>query len=180
MVHKYDMKISMILATDIAGCIGKDNQIPWKLKDDMKFFRETTTGFPVIMGRKTADSLGKPLPNRENWVLSKNNDLKWAYETLGFKLTTSLDGLIHHLNVYDHKKAFIIGGAQIYDLALDMDIVDEIYHTWVDVTIKGGDTFIKSYFDLKKFDREKIARFEVSDRNDFGFTIYKLVRNTKK
>lgn len=177
MTRRYDMKVIQILATDIAGCIGKDNQIPWKLKDDMKFFRETTTGFPVIMGRKTAESLGKPLPNRENWVLSKNKEQRQRFADLGFKTNSTLDGTIHHLNVYDNKQAFIIGGAQIYDLALEMDIVDEIYHTWVDVTIKGGDAFIKSYFDLKKFNREKIARFEADERNAFGFTIYKLTRN---
>ena len=90
--------------------IGRDGALPWKLPEDMKFFRTLTTGHPIVMGRKTWDSLGRPLPNRRNIVLSRTMP-----ETAGAEVVRSLDEL-HALGLTGD--VFVIGGAEIYGLLL--------------------------------------------------------------
>lgn len=122
----------MVVAYDTNRAIGADGDIPWigKLPADMRHFRELTTGTTVIMGRKTYDSIGKPLPNRTNIVVTKQD--------------VSIDGVIvvHSIDeAYekaDTDKVSIIGGAQIYDLTLDT--ADTVYATEIK-TVSNGDVF---------------------------------------
>lgn len=104
-------RLTIIVATDLQGGIGIDNKIPWRVPEDMAYFKRTTTGHPIIMGRKTFDSLGRPLPNRRNIVITRN--AAWQHE--GVESVSSLAQAIALLAGAD---AFIIGGAQIYVEAL--------------------------------------------------------------
>lgn len=156
--------IKMIVAVDLKGGIGKDNDLLFHNKEDMKFFKETTERNAVIMGYNTYLSLGsKPLPNRFNIVLTdKIIEIKKDMAT-----TTDLKGTI---DIYNKMGAdlYIIGGAYVYNQCLQMDIVDEVYVTIVKEVVKDADTHIDLNL-FKNFNKvEKIK--EISD----GVTIWKL------
>jgi len=109
-----DIKTSLIVAMAENRCIGKNNQMPWHISDDLKRFKALTTGHPVIMGRKTFESilgyLGKPLPNRENIVISRSG-FKNEHEVPSF---SDIDAAISYAKSVASDEIFIIGGAQIY------------------------------------------------------------------
>ena len=114
--------LTLIVATDNAGGIGIRNTLPWKLPQDLAHFKRMTTGHPILMGRKTFESIGRPLPNRRNIVISRN--AAWRHD--GVDTVTSLDAA---LQMTDAGEVFVIGGAEIYTLALplaDRLIVTEI------------------------------------------------------
>ena len=123
--------IAIIVATDKQGGIGKDNALLWHLPNDLKRFKSITSGHPIIMGRKTFDSIGKPLPNRINIIITQNKDLKID----GCVIVHTLKDALLACNGTD---AFIIGGGSIYEQALE--VADMIYLTLVDVTLTA-DTF---------------------------------------
>ncbi|SFU62246.1 dihydrofolate reductase [Pseudoduganella namucuonensis] len=115
--------LTIIVATDAGRGIGIDNTLPWKLPEDMARFKRLTTGHPVIMGRKTYDSIGRPLPNRRNIVITRNA----AWRADGVEAVHSLDQA--RALVAAEAEAFIIGGAQVYAEALavtDQVILTEI------------------------------------------------------
>lgn len=156
--------IKMIVAVDLKGGIGKDNDLLFHNKEDMKFFKETTEHNAVIMGYNTYLSLGsKPLPNRFNIVLTdKIIEIKENMAT-----TTDLKGTI---DIYNKMGVdlYIIGGAYVYNQCLQMDIVDEVYVTIVKEVVKDADTHIDLNL-FKNFNKvEKIK--DISD----GVTIWKL------
>ncbi len=114
--------LSLIVATDRNHGIGINNTLPWRLPEDLAFFKRTTSGHPIIMGRKTFDSIGRPLPNRRNIVVTRN--AQWRYE--GVQAAGSLDEAVQ---LAGDGEVFVIGGAQIYVDALplaDKLIVTEI------------------------------------------------------
>lgn len=145
-----DKKVICIVAYDEKKAIGSTNKIPWNLPDDRKFFRETTMGFSVIMGRKTWESLpekAKPLPGRSNIVLSREFSPREESEnkTSIYFLNDIKDALeiglfVNFLGKKEESRVFIIGGAQIYKAYLDQDLVDEIIATEVFGDF-GGDVF---------------------------------------
>ena len=106
------MQLSLIVAYALNRVIGRDNTLPWKLPSDLAHFKRTTLGHPVIMGRKTWESLGRPLPGRQNIVISRNPQ----YEAAGAVCVNNLAQAIEV--VQDAEQAFVIGGAQIYQEAL--------------------------------------------------------------
>jgi len=115
-------KLTIIVATDKQNGIGINNTLPWKLAEDLAHFKRTTSGHTVIMGRKTFDSIGKPLPNRRNIVITRNP--QWQHA--GVEVSTNLPAV---LQMVGDSEAFIIGGAQIYAESLpfvDRMIVTEI------------------------------------------------------
>ncbi|HEX7642719.1 MAG TPA: dihydrofolate reductase [Burkholderiaceae bacterium] len=99
--------LTIIVATDAQGGIGINNTLPWRLPEDLAFFKKTTSGHPVIMGRKTFESIGRPLPNRRNIVVTRNAE--WRHE--GVEAVPSLQAAAALIG---EAPAFIIGGAQIY------------------------------------------------------------------
>ncbi|TXI96247.1 MAG: dihydrofolate reductase [Burkholderiaceae bacterium] len=105
-------KLSIIVATDKRGGIGINNQLPWHLPEDLQHFKNTTSGFPIIMGRKTYDSIGRPLPKRRNIVISRNSE----WNQSGVETVSSLAQAV---NLLQGAEAFVIGGAQIYAQALE-------------------------------------------------------------
>jgi dihydrofolate reductase len=129
------MKLSAIVATDRKGTIGKDGQIPWYLPADLKFFKRTTLGHPVIMGRKTFVSIGRPLPKRTNLVLTRDA----FFTATGVVVEHSLADALAHPSVTEAETAFIIGGGELYKQSLEL--VSTVYLTIVDADIEDGDAF---------------------------------------
>lgn len=125
--------ISMIVARSRNHVIGHDNQMPWKISADLQFFKRVTMGHPVIMGRKTWESIGRPLPGRRNIVVSRNAN----YEAKGAELVGSLEEALNSLNEFE--RVFVIGGEQLFKQAFDK--ADRLYITEIDLDIEGGDTF---------------------------------------
>lgn len=125
--------ISMIVARSRNHVIGRDNQMPWKISADLQFFKRVTMGHPVIMGRKTWESIGRPLPGRRNIVVSRNAN----YEAKGADLVGSLEEALKNLNEFE--RVFVIGGEQLFKQAFDK--ADRLYITEIDLDIEGGDTF---------------------------------------
>ena len=128
-------KISAIVATDRHGTIGRDGDIPWYLPADLQFFKRTTLGHPVIMGRKTFRSIGRPLPRRTNIVLTRDA----FFTASGVVVAHSLAEALNHPSVQQAPEAFIIGGGEIYRQSLDL--VSTVYLTIVDAEIENGDAF---------------------------------------
>jgi dihydrofolate reductase len=126
------MTIAAIVATDLKNAIGKDNQLLWHLPADLKFFKATTMGCPVIMGRKTYESIGRLLPGRRNLVITRSSD----YRVEGAEIYHSLEGAV---KACTEEKIFVLGGAEIFKQA--MPITHEIYRTLVKAEFEA-DTFI--------------------------------------
>jgi dihydrofolate reductase len=111
--------------------IGRDNDLMWHLPNDMRFFKETTENQIVVMGRKNYDSIPekyRPLPNRENVILTKNT----AFEASNCSVFNSLDAALSAYESDENRKFFVIGGGQIYKLALDANILEEMFITHID------------------------------------------------
>jgi len=127
--------ISMIVARSRNHVIGRDNQMPWKISADLQFFKRVTMGFPVIMGRKTWESIGRPLPGRRNIVVSRNANLTLT----GAEVAGSLDEALNRLS--DTPRVFVIGGEQLFTQAFPK--ADQLYITEINMNVDGGDTFFK-------------------------------------
>lgn len=158
-------KVALIVAMDQEHGIGKNNDLMWHLPADMKFFKETTTGHVVVTGRKNYDSIPerfRPLPNRENAVLTRNDE----YQAPGAKVFPSLGACLEHYE-NDERTIFIIGGGQIYQEAITAGIIDEMYITHVDGTF-GADTFFPE-IDLQKWESETIFVQDKDEKHEVGF-----------
>jgi len=135
--------ISIIVAASENNAIGKDNQLLWNLPNDLKFFKNTTWGLPVIMGRKSFESVGKPLPGRINIVITRQSD--WTAE--GVIVVKDLDDALQKAAETNCKEIFIIGGGEIYKQS--MEITDRIYLTRVHAVINDADAFFPAIDDNK-------------------------------
>ncbi len=125
----------MIVARSRNHVIGRDNQMPWKISADLQFFKRVTMGHPVIMGRKTWESIGRPLPGRRNIVVSRNHH----YLATGGELVGSLEEALKSLSEFE--RVFVIGGEQLFSQAFGM--ADRLYITEIDLDIDSGDTFFR-------------------------------------
>ena len=142
-------QISIIVAHSRNMAIGKANALVWRLPEDLKRFKKLTTGHPIIMGRKTHQSIGKPLPDRTNIVVTRDMDL----EIPGCIVTHSAVEAIEKAKEFDQEEIFIIGGAEIYKETLPL--ADRLYVTKVDMHV-DGDAFFPQYSDIftKKISEE--------------------------
>jgi dihydrofolate reductase len=131
--------ISMIAAIDKHLAIGGENDLLWKVSPDMKHFRDLTTGHPIIMGRKTFDSIGRALPNRLNIIITRQPD----YEQDGCTVVDSLDKGLEVALKADDQEVFIIGGGEIY--ALGIERADRLYLTEVEGDYPTADIYFPSY-----------------------------------
>lgn len=147
-----------IVAMTEKRVIGKDGDLPWRLPADLKFFKKTTLGHPIVMGRKTYDSIGKPLPKRQNIILTR--DKNW--EADGVNIIHKPEDLFS-LPI-DSEKVFIIGGAEVYQLYLPY--LDELIITHVKEDYEG-DTFFPHYEQL--FPHQKKMQKEI----DFNIILHK-------
>lgn len=145
-----NMKISIIAAIGGNRELGKNGKIPWHISEDFKRFKQITSGHSVIMGRKTWEFLPvKPLPNRYNIVITHNLSFSFARRGLA-RLARSLEEAIEIAkNAPGAEEIFIIGGGQIYELAIKKGLVDKLYLTIVEGNF-DADTFFPDYSDFKK------------------------------
>lgn len=136
------MILSLIVAAAENGVIGNDNKLPWDLPDDLKRFKQLTKGHPIIMGRKTFESIGRPLPDRRNIVLSRS-----ASSIDGVEVVSDLDALLRRLDkeLPDTEEVFIIGGSDLFDQwladAFTPFVAGKVYLTRVHADIEGDAMF---------------------------------------
>lgn len=166
------MRISLIAAVAQNGVIGKNNDLPWKLPDDMKYFMNTTQGHHVIMGRKNYDSLPpkfKPLANRTNWVVTRQS----SFEAPGCHVVPSLLYAVEQIKKEKPDELFVIGGAEIYKLALPM--AHRLYLTEIKAQI-DGDVFFPS-FDRKEWKEVSRKPHPADERHlhAFDFVVYERI-----
>lgn len=160
------MKISMIAAMAKNRVIGHQNGMPWHLPDDLKFFKAVTTGKPVIMGRKTFESIGsRPLPNRRNMVISRDSSLKLNE---GVELYASIEEALSKLDGCD--EVIIMGGGQLYEKMLPQ--ADRLYLTLIDAEIEG-DTYFPDWtqYQWQVLETEKHKK---DDRHTYEFEFITL------
>lgn len=162
------MHISIIVAAAENNAIGKNNQLLWHLPNDLKFFKNTTWGMPVIMGRKTFESVNRPLPGRMNIVITRQAD--WKAE--GVTSATSLKDALHKAETANYKQAFVIGGGEIYKDALHK--ADVVYLTRVHTEI-NGDTFFPHLHE-EVWDLVSNEDFEKDAKHAFNYSFQKWVR----
>ena len=175
------IKLSLIVAHTRNRVIGKDNKMLWHLPEDMKFFKNTTWGHIVLMGRKTFETLGKPLPGRINIITTRNKDYVPAnkndqtYVCHSFK-----DAVVLALRLrLDKQKIFVGGGGEIYDHALRQNEypVNEIFATEIDAEL-DGDTFFPViptvWGDI--YLKEPLSRYKQDDRHFADFSIVRYSR----
>lgn len=154
------MLVSIIVATDERGAIGRDGGLPWRLPDDLRRFKALTLGKPVVMGRKTWDSIGKPLPGRHNIVITR--EAGRALE--GATVVTSLEAAMAAAG--DVEETCVIGGAEIYRLALPR--TDVIHLTRVHATVEA-DTFFPPLA-AGEWDEEVLERHAADERHALPFS----------
>ncbi len=166
------MKISIIVAAAENGAIGKDNQLLWRLPDDLKRFKQLTLGHPMIMGRKTFESIGKPLPGRTSIVITRSAD--FAFE--GVVVVHSLEEALKKAEEIDGKEACIVGGGEIYRQS--QAIATHIYLTRVHTKIEG-DTFFEIENPEAWAETER-ALHEPDERHFFPFEFINYIKKADK
>lgn len=159
------MILSIIVAVGRNNVIGKDNIIPWDLPGDRKRFLELSSGHIVVMGRKTFESIGKPLKNRRNIVLSSNRN----YEQSGVEVVCSVDDVLKLINESDEVEAFVIGGGEIYRLFLPY--VNKVYLTKVEADFEGDRFFPDLGNGWVEAEREGYKKDD-ENKYDYCFIIY--------
>lgn len=161
--------IAAIAAMSENRVIGKDNQLPWHLPADLKHFKAITTGHPILMGRKTFESIGKPLPNRTNIIITRNNN----YHAPGCIVVTSIDEAIEQATLIDAKEIFIIGGAEVYQQL--MPHIQQLYLTIIRHQFEGDTYFPEIDAAFTEVSRETHQADEV---NPYAYDFIKLERQT--
>jgi dihydrofolate reductase len=146
--------ISMIVARSRNLVIGKENKIPWKISADLQFFKKVTMGYPIIMGRKTWESIGRPLPGRRNIVVSRNT----SYSAIGAELVSSLEQALDSLKEFN--RVFVIGGQQLFNQAFPL--ADELFITEIELQVEGDTYFeIPDPSDWQEIDRVQEKEGEI-------------------
>ena len=170
MLEESPMKLALIAAMAQNRVVGIDNKLPWHLPEDLKYFKRITTGKAVIMGRKTYESIGRPLPNRTNIVITRSTE----FSAPGIEVVNSLDAAIELaenvslINAVD--EVMVIGGAQIYEAALPQ--ADRLYLTHVHANVEGD-----AYFpDVDMSQWKELGRedYDASETNpyNYSFVVY--------
>ena len=166
------MIISSLVAMNADNVIGVDNDLPWKLKDDLQHFKNYSMNKAIIMGRNTYDSIGRPLPNRFNIVVSNT-----MTETEGLSIAKNLAEALEmatNYSIAEHQDEIVlIGGARIFDEG--MKYVNKLVISWVDAPDIQGDVYFPS-FDLAEWDQDKSEHFAKSDDNEFSFQVVEYLK----
>jgi dihydrofolate reductase len=158
------MKIALIVAMSENGVIGDKGKIPWHVREDLQRFKRLTMGHPIVMGRKTYESIGKPLPGRTNIVLTQTPNFIASSGVLTF---ANLDAALEHCHEKNHDSAFIIGGSKVFQLALPL--ADRLFITEVHQHVNGDTRF-------PDYDRSQWLETARDDRPGYSFVEY-LRRN---
>ncbi|RCW52395.1 dihydrofolate reductase [Halanaerobium sp. ST460_2HS_T2] len=165
------MSLSIIAAMDQNYLIGKNNEIPWNLPEDLKYFKEITMGAPIIMGRKTFESIGFPLPGRRNIILTRNKD----YSADGCEIIHSLEEILT-MFLESKEEAFIIGGAEIYNFFLPYS--EKLYLTIIEHEF-SGDTYFPE-IDWRNWDKIKEKKGIKDSKNPYQYAYHIYQRKNKK
>lgn len=162
------MKLSIIVAASENNIIGRQGDLPWRLSADLKNFKRLTMGHCLIMGRKTYDSIGRPLPGRVSIVLSRDTASGAAQQTDNLLTAGSLQRAVSLVSTtqMSHEEAFITGGGEIYRLALPQ--ADRIYRTRVHTTIEGDASFPEVNWNDWQLTQEEPHKAD--DKNEFDYT----------
>ena len=165
------MKISLIAAVAQNHVIGHKNELPWHLPDDSAYFKRKTSHHPIIMGRKSFESLGKPLPNRTNIVITRNADFKAA----GVTIVHTLDNGINAARSVNQEEIYVIGGAEVYTMALP--IATTLYMTEIHRAYEGDAYFPD--FDKSEWDEVSRVPHSADERHEVGFDFVEYERKAK-
>jgi dihydrofolate reductase len=157
------MRLSIIAALSSNNVIGKDNDLPWHLSTDLKRLKALTMGHHMIMGRKTYDSVGRPLPGRIIVVITR--DPEFAAE--GIEVVHSLEDGIQIAEQAGDPEPFIAGGAQIFEQAIHR--ADRMYLTRVHAEVEG-DTFFPDFDDVSEWQLTDSEHFDADEKNDYPFS----------
>ena len=165
------MRVSIIAAVAENGVIGRNGKLPWHLSADLRRFKQLTMGHAIIMGRRTWESIGRPLPGRKMIVVSRQPD--YRADIAGVEVTASLDDALQRAGAYGEDEAFVIGGAELYREALSH--AERLYFTRVRADV-AGDT----YFPQVNWNQWRLIELQehaADDKNDYSydFNIYQRV-----
>ncbi|NQX91753.1 MAG: dihydrofolate reductase [Flavobacteriales bacterium] len=163
----------MIVAAAENDAIGKDNDLIWRLPEDLKFFRNTTMGHVVVMGRKNFESIPdkwRPLDGRENIVITSQED----YEAPGCVVVQELGTALDYAREKGEEECFVIGGGQIYKLALEMDVVDKLYITRVHESF-DADVFFPEW-DESNWELKGEIHHPADEKHPHSFTYFEYIR----
>ena len=155
--------VKIIVATSKNRVIGNDNKLIWKLSSDLKRFKELTTDNPIVMGRKTFESIGKPLPNRRNIIVTRDTN----YGVDGCEIVHSLEEAL----LLTGSNCFIIGGGEIYKQSID--IADKVYLTLVHKELEGDTTFPELDNNWAKISRKD---FKADEKNEYDYSFIEYER----
>jgi dihydrofolate reductase len=162
-------KISMVCAMAKNRVIGKDNQMPWHLPADLKHFKAVTMSKPIVMGRKTYESIGRPLPGRQNVVISRNTE----YVAEGCDVVDSIESALTLLN--GQQEIMIIGGGFLYSQMIEQ--ADHLYLTFIDLEVDGDTQFPEfEHLELEQGSSESHLADEKNPYN-YRFVDYRVVKN---
>ncbi|MBQ0156728.1 MAG: dihydrofolate reductase [Bacteroidales bacterium] len=160
------MEISIIVATSKNHVIGRDGGIPWHLSADLKRFKALTTGHPIVMGRRTFDSIGRPLPGRRNIVITRSVD-----KIEGCDVVKSVEDILNDASL--NGEVFILGGGEIYKQFLPY--AKKVCLTEVDAEIADGDTFFPELNPMEWMEVNRESH-EADEKNDFNYSFVDYVR----
>lgn len=161
---------TIIVARADNRVIGRDNQLIWKMPHDLKFFKEKTSGHFVIMGRKSYESLGKPLPNRLNIVITRNT----SYAVEGAIVVHSLQEALKLAETQKQQEVFILGGGEIYKQAFEKELVDKMYITEIKDSF-DGDTYFPEY-NKDEWQETNREEFQADHLNPHDYAFVSLKR----
>ncbi|MDV2580781.1 dihydrofolate reductase [Alkalibacillus haloalkaliphilus] len=161
------MKLSLIVAMDDNQVIGLNNDMPWHLPNDLKYFKTVTSGSPIVMGRKTFESIGRPLPNRHNIIMTRNE-----------QYTQEGCSVVHHWEelpplVKGEEEVFIIGGSELFKDALNQ--VDFMYITKIHDSFDGDTYFPTINWDDWTLVSEQLGELDEKNKHDHAFLVYHRV-----
>jgi dihydrofolate reductase len=157
------MRLSIIAALSSNNVIGRNNQVPWHLSTDLKRFKSLTMGHHLLMGRKTFDSIGKPLPGRTTVVITRSAD----FAAEGVTVVHSLEDGIRLAASAGDSEPFIAGGGEIYELSIHR--ADTMYLTRVHVEVEG-DAYFPDFDDVSEWKLVDSEHFEAGEKNQFPFS----------
>ena len=167
------MRLALIVAMTPAGVIGRAGSLPWHLPSELQFFKRTTMGKPIIMGRKTYESIGRPLPGRTNIIISRNP----AFQADGCQVFTSLEAALDAARkLTPESEAMLIGGAELYQQALPL--ANRIYLTLVEAELEGDTYFPK--LDSSEWREVQRESFPADERHAYAHTRIFLERRSTR
>jgi len=164
------MKLALIVATDQQGLIGKDNDLPWHLSADLQYFKKVTMGKPIIMGRNTHESIGRPLPERQNIIVTKNR----SYKAEGCTVVHSTQAAL--LAAKDADEVMVMGGESLYTQLLPQ--ADKLYLTLVHANL-AGDTWFPQWYSNEW---QQISREDhlADDKNEYPYSFIVYEKRASK